>query len=304
MVEPFVVIFLGILSGYIFAYFYKERKSFDKALNDYLYYIALPITIFLKIFSSKIVGAGLNIILINSIPILFIYILVYIFYRFSLFTPSFARTLIIASTLGNLVYLGFNLVGFTYGERAIAYAAVSVAIQNIVIFSFGVFFLNSICYEDSYIVIGIKKSLLNPIFLSTLAGFSFNLFSLKLPQYINLLFEQISKTTLPLSIFLIGVSLYGKKLNLSYIKKVIIIFFFKAFVLPFVAFLVIYLLGYYNINSAISFLLYTMPLAVACYVVARDFELELDVVSGSIFFTTLAYFVVYWLYSYILKIFF
>ncbi|MGC8867698.1 MAG: AEC family transporter, partial [Elusimicrobiales bacterium] len=118
------------------------------------------------------------------------------------------------------------------------------------------------------------------------------------------LFEQISKTTLPLSIFLIGVSLYGKKLNLSYIKKVIIIFFFKAFVLPFVAFLVIYLLGYYNINSAISFLLYTMPLAVACYVVARDFELELDVVSGSIFFTTLAYFVVYWLYSYILKIFF
>ncbi len=303
MVDSFITILLSVFIGYLFSYFYKDREKFESSINDYLYYLALPLTIFLKTFTSNISDLTLNIFLINSIPLVFIYILIYVFYTFNFFTPSFTRTLIITSTLGNVVYLGFNVVSLLYQEEAIATAAISITVQNLIIFTFGVLFLNFICYEKSCMIISVKKSFLNPIFISSFSGVVFNLLNFKLPHHLYIMLEQIVKTTLPLSLFLIGVSLYGKKLNTSYMKKIFIIFFFKSIILPFIAFLFIYLYGRFDIYSSVAFTLYTMPVAVAAYVVAKEFELEVEVVGGAVFFTTVFYFILYWVYIYILKLF-
>lgn len=296
MAKTFLIIFLLTLSGYIFSYFYKKRESLENSMGDYLYYFALPITIFLKLVDFDINSIDFFVLVINSLPIVMIYLIIFTLYSASILTPSFARTLMISSTLGNVVYLGFAVLSYNYTEKIIPLAAVAVGIQNIIIFSIGVFFINMICYERGCVIIGTKKAFLSPIFISTVVGLVFNIFRIKIPDILNELFYQISKTTIPLALFSIGISIYGKNLNRTYLLKLVIISAIKIFILPFMSLILIFLFKRFDIISLVSFNLYSMPVAVAAYVVSKDFELEKDIVSGSIVFTTILYFVFYWFY--------
>lgn len=305
MVKPFIIVLLNVLSGYIFSFFYKrERERFEKSLNDYLYYIALPLTIFIKIIEADISAINIKIILLNSIPLLIIYFLIYLLFLFKTLTASFARTLMITSTLGNLVYLGFGIVSLNFGEKNLFYAVISTTVQNIIIFTAGVFFINLVCYENSCIIVGLRKSFLNPIFISTCTSLIFKILKINLHEYFEEVFKQISTTTLPLAVFLIGFSLYGKKVNQAYLKKVFAVFLFKMILVPLTAFFYIYFAGLFDKSSSVTFVLYTMPVAVACYVIADDFVLEKDTVVGAIFFTTISYFLMYWIYFKVIVLFF
>ncbi|MCX7698350.1 MAG: AEC family transporter [Candidatus Goldbacteria bacterium] len=305
MIKSFIIIFLTVISGYIFSYFYGNKKeTFENSLSDYLYYFALPLTIFLKVINFEMKNMDFYIFIINSLPIIFLYLLIYSAYRFGIINASFARTSMISSTLGNVVYLGFGVIQYNFGEHIIPYAAVSVGIQNLIIFSIGVFFINLICFEKSCIIIGTKKAFLNPIFLSTFIGFFFSLLDISISDFLNDFLVQVSKTTVPLALFLIGVSIYGKKFNISYLKKVILISSLKLVILPFISFIFIFLFAKFDIVSLVSFILYTMPVAIAAFVVARDFELEKDVVAGSVIFTTVLYFIFYWIYIFLVNNFF
>lgn len=296
MLENFFSIFFLIALGYIFCYLYKEKDALENSLNDYLYYLSLPTTIFFKLITVRFRDVSLELFLFNSLPIICVIIIIYLLFKTRIIQHSFARTLLITSVLGNLVYLGFAFVQYFYGSDMVSYAAVSVSIQNLVIFGFAVYFLNLISDSSASLKFGLKKGFLNPIFISTVIGFLFNLAGIKLPTYFLKPIQQLSLTTIPLSLFLIGLSLYSMKVNISYLKKILIISFFKLFLLPFISCILLCIMGYSIVNFKISFILYTMPVAVASYPIAKEFELEKDVVSGSIFFTTLFYLFFWWIY--------
>lgn len=296
MDKTFLIIILSIFSGYFFSYFYNKRELLENSLSDYLYYFALPSTIFLKIIDFDLKSIDLYIFVINTLPFVIMYVLVFFLYRFKIFTPSFSRTLMITSTFGNIVYLGFAVLSYNYSDFIIPIAAVSVAIQNIVIFTLGIFFINIVCYEKGCIIIGTKKAFINPIFISTTSGLLLNFIGFKISNIINEFLTQVSKTTIPLALFSIGVSIYGKNFNRSYIFKLITISIAKLLVLPFISIILIFIFKRFDIFSLVSFNLHTMPVALAAYVVAKDFELEKDVISGSIFLTTVLYFIFYWFY--------
>lgn len=285
-----------MLFGYLFCYFYKQRDKLENSLNDYLYYFSLPLTIFEKLISSNFNDISINLFLLNSLPIIFVLLMIYFVFKLNIITHSFARTLMVTSILGNVVYLGFAFVEYFYGEEMIPSAVISVSIQNLIIFTVGVYFVNIICNDGSCLKIGIKKAFLNPIFLSTFFAILFKLVGLKISYYFSKPIKHISSTTIPLALFLIGMSLYSKKINIVYIKKILIISFFKLFFLPFIVAAFIYIIGYSTFNFKIIFILHTMPVAVACYAISKDFELEKDVVAGSIFFTTLFYMFLWWVY--------
>ena len=154
MADSIVSIILIIVLGYVFAFLDRDRKTTESALNKYLYYLALPLTIFSSIYSLDTKFITLNFVLINSIPLMLIFFIVYLLYCVNILKSDFARTLIITSTLGNLVYLGFVMVAATAGPSNLGTAAFVSAIQNIVVFTF--VHLN-FCYD--YILINKKLSI-------------------------------------------------------------------------------------------------------------------------------------------------
>lgn len=304
MDKSVILIFSIIGFGYFFAYKTIERNEIEKGLNKYLYYIALPFTIFLKTAGLKTEIVSLNFALINSIPIMFVYFLIYIFWKTKIFSSNFSRTLAVTSTLGNLVYLGLSVISFTQGEEFIGIGAVVAVIQNLVIFTAGVFFLNIICEDGSCLKIFFSKIIKNPLLASSILGILWSYFSLPVPDFIMRFLTEFSKSVTSIALFTVGLGLYGKKITFLNINKILVISFFKLIFLPLVVFGWIYFTGESDINYKIVFIQYTMPVAVACYVLAYEFNLEYDVVAQSILFTTILYFVLYPFYNALISLLF
>lgn len=295
-------IFLTMLCGYVFAFYDKEKKETENALNKYLYYIALPSIIIYKLQSIDIAKLNLSFFLINSIPLILIMLIVYFLWIFKVLKMNFARTLIISATMGNTIYLGFPVVSSLFGEDFIAYAAMSAAIQNIVIFSLGFIFVNLISEDELNLKIFSKHIFKNIVFLSSLFSILISVFGLKLPNIFISLMELLSKTTIPLSLFLLGVALYGSKIDMLKIKNIFVISFFKILLLPFLTGFIIYFANLKADTIKVSFIEYTMPVAVLAFVVSKELEMESETVAQSIFFTTLLYFPIVLIIDKILEI--
>ncbi len=295
MDKSLLIIISIILCGYLYAIFDKEKLT-EEGLNKYLYYFALPLTIFYNTVLIDFSSLTINFVAINVIPIMFLIMIIYLLYRLKTINHNYARTLIITTTLGNLVYLGFSVVSKTVGKEAIGIAAIVSGIQNITIFSFGIFIMNSICEYDKCSKIILSKAIKNPILISSIAGILGNLINLKPSSVLESIFKEISSSTIPLSLFTIGIGLYGKKVSFINIKKILLISFFKMILLPLIVFLWIYFTQETNIEYKIIFIQYTMPTAIASYVIATEMDLEKDVVAQTIVFTTILYFMFYSLY--------
>ncbi|MBP7796678.1 MAG: AEC family transporter [Elusimicrobiales bacterium] len=299
MANSIVSIILIIFIGYVFAFLDRNRKNTENALNKYLYYLALPLTIFVSTYSLDTKFITLNFVLINSIPLLLIFFVVYLLCCIKVLKLDFARTLIITSTLGNLVYLGFVMVSLTAGSSNLGTAAFVSAIQNIVVFTFGIFFLNLLSYENNIKKTIISKTLENPLIISSVLGIFFACFHIQLPDFISNIFKEFSKSTSVVALFIIGMGLYGKKINIINIKKILVISFFKMIILPFIVLCWIYISKDLSVSSYVTFIQYTMPPAAACYVLAYKLNLEADVIAECIVFDTLLYFALFPAYLYL-----
>lgn len=299
-----MLIFSVVLTGYVFAFLEKERKDIETGLNKYLYYIALPFTLFLKTSSLEPDIITFNFFAVNTFPIIFIYILVYIMWKMKVLNSNFLRTLAITSTLGNLIYLGLVVIAFSIGDNMVGTAAVVAVIQNLVIFTLGIFLINIICDGDLCSKIIFSKIIKNPLMISSVSGLIWAYLSFPVSDFIYKFLEGFSKSTTFLALFSIGIGLYGKKIHLENIEKILIIFVFKMILLPFIVFIWIYFTGEMDISYKVVFIQYTMPVAVACYVLAYEFDLEYDVVAQSILFTTIMYFILYPFYNNVISMLF
>ncbi|PIS46443.1 MAG: hypothetical protein COT17_08530 [Elusimicrobia bacterium CG08_land_8_20_14_0_20_51_18] len=293
-----------VLAGYVFARFEKNNSEAERVLNKYLYYFGLPAVVIFKLYDTDIRGISLYFLLVNSLPLLLMMFGVYAFWKAGLMKANFARALIILSTLGNTVYFGFPVLNSLLGPQAVGYGALITSLHNLVIFTLGFVFINFICEDEFCLKIFASHIFKNAVFLSSVAGMLISWFSISLPGTVLVLLEEISKTALPLSLFVIGISLYGKKITMGRIKELLAVSVLKMALLPFLAALFIYLFQGLTLDFQASFIEYTMPVAVLAFVVAKELELDSDLVSQSVLFTTLLYFLLFPLFTYILRLLF
>lgn len=293
---PLIII---IFLGFVFGFFDDSKRTIENSLNKYLYYLALPIAIFYKTFDTKLDFLDFNFIIINSVPIILITLVIFLMFKLNILTNNFSRTLIILSTIGNLVYLGFPVIKTTMGEEYITTAALTMVIQNITIFSFCLFVINLICSDNRCLKISYYKILKNPLLISSILGLFFNFTKLNFSFFKEIL-KDISNTATPLALIVIGMGIKGTKIDRDKAKKLISVVVFKMIILPIIVFLSIYFLNLNEINYKVIFLQYVMPTAFASYTISVELELEKEVAVQSIILTTILFFILYPFYKYLL----
>ena len=121
-------------------------------------------------------------------------------------------------------------------------------------------------------------------------------FGLRLPDLLHRVLSDIGKTTLPLSLFTIGVSLYGKKIAHN-LPRIAVISGFKLLLMPFFYIVSAGVMGYTGFVSKVTFIETVMPVAVLNYIIAREFDFDSDLVSQSILFSTLVFFPLLYLFD-------
>jgi len=279
-------IFIIIALGWLFRKFALVGEGAEKAFNQYLFYLALPALTIVKISDTSFSGLGLDFIALNILPILAAMLLVYGCWKAGLLDWQSARLMIIVAGLGNTVYIGFPVVSMSLGPENIGYAAIAASLQNVFIFTFGFFFMGTVC-GGACPPISFKRLVLkNAILWSSIAGLFISFAGIKIPGLIYNLMTDIGRTTLPLSLFTIGLSLYGKELGAN-LGKVVWISVLKMAIIPAACVALAVILGFKGTISKVVFLESAMPVAVLNYVIAKEFEFDADLVSQSIVFSTL-----------------
>ncbi|OIO05263.1 MAG: hypothetical protein AUJ51_00250 [Elusimicrobia bacterium CG1_02_56_21] len=293
---------LVLAAGWLFRKYGIVQEGAEKAFNQYLYYLALPALVILKIADTGLSGLGWRFLAANTLPLAAVMAVIWILWKANALDWRFARLLLIVSVLGNTVYLGFPVAVMRFGEDAIGYAAIATSIQNIFIFTFG-FVLMTLIHEGTCPPSRFLRLIgRNVVLWSSVAGLVMSAFGLRLPELLHKVLSDIGKTTLPLSLFTIGVSLYGKRIAHN-LPRIALVSGFKLLLLPFFYIASARVLGFEGFVSKVTFIEIVMPVAVLNYVIAAEFDFDADLVSQSILFSTLVFFPLLYLYDWAIKVF-
>jgi len=288
---------LIIGAGWAFRRFGVVGEGAEKAFNQYLYYLALPCLIIVKIASTPLSGLGWYFLLANLLPLLVCMGGVWAAWRFFGLDWRFARLLLIVSVMGNTVYLGFPVVSLRLGDHLIGHAAIISSLHNVVVFTLGFALMTTICGEGGCPPSRLLRTASRNIVLwSSLAGLGLAASGWRFPVLAETVMTDIGKTTMPLSLFTIGISLYGKKVA-GNLPRLAAISGVKLLLLPAVYLAAARLLDFSGEVSSAVFLQMAMPAAVLNYVVAREFDFDADLTAQAIVLSTLLFFPFLYLYE-------
>ncbi|GAB4033058.1 MAG: AEC family transporter [Elusimicrobiota bacterium] len=304
MALSFLKIIFFMFAGWAFAHRDRYREQTSSFLNKYLYYLGLPAIIIHKVSlldATSLSGAFLA---VNTIPIIAVSIILFIFWKVSILSVNQTRTLLIVSVLGNTVYLGLPAVAAFLGEEYIGYAALVSAAHNLVIFTFCLIIMNLISEDKFAFSSFIKHTVKNPVLDSSFLGLGLAFLSIRPSGFPAAILSEISATVIPLSLIALGFSLYGRMRFMGRIKLLSLAAALKLIVLPFLSAFLIYITQGLEPAFKVSFIQHTMPTAVMAYIVAKEMELDDELTSQTIVFTTLIYFLLIPVYNVVMKLLF
>lgn len=287
---------LVLAAGWLFRRLAIVGEGSEKVFNQYLYYLALPALIIVKIADTPLAGLGWRFLAVNTLPLALLMALAWGLWKAGRIDWRLARLLIIVAALGNTVYLGFPVAAMRLGEEAIGYAAIVSSLHNIFIFTFGFLLMSVVCERDcppsrfARLVGG------SVVLWASVAGLLLAWSGWRLPELLHRVLSDIGRTTLPLSLFTLGVGLYGKRIAHN-LPRIALVSGLKLLLLPLFCLLAARAFGYSGMVSRVVFLQAAMPVAVMNYVVAREFDFEEDLVGQSILLSTLAFFPLLYLYD-------
>lgn len=297
MTSIILTLLLIIGAGWLFRRLGVVGEGSEKAFNQYLYYLALPCLIIVKIGSTPLSGLGSGFLLANLLPLLICMAGVWSAWRFFGLDWRFARLMLIVSVMGNTVYLGFPVVSLRLGEHLIGHAAIISSLHNVIVFTAGFALMTTICGEGGCPPSRLLRTAArNVVLWSSLAGLALAHSGWRLPALAETVMTDIGRTTMPLSLFTIGVSLYGKRIagNLGRLAAISAV---KLLVLPALFLAAARLLGFSGEISSAVFLQMAMPAAVLNYVVAREFDFDADLTAQAIVLSTLLFFPLLYVYD-------
>ena len=190
------------------------------------------------------------------------------------------------STTGNVIFLGYPIINAVYGEEGIFYAIIYWLLNDLFLWTVGVFLFAKDKKEESG---GLLKRLLNPNTVSFLVAVLMLIFGIKLPPVIRPAVEGVGSLTTYLSMIFIGMALSTVDLKGVFKNKgIFVIMAVKQIVMPV---LFILLFKWLNIDALILgvvVLQSAMPAQTVLTILANEYSSDFEYAALGMFITTVA----------------
>ncbi|MBI5389181.1 AEC family transporter [Candidatus Woesearchaeota archaeon] len=279
-----IPLFLLIVLGYALKHYRFLNEEEASALNKVAFYIALPALLFssiaqfsiTQVFSLQLVATGIA-----------VTILLFVFaYPLSWkMDPKKRGSFTTCCFRANLGYLGLPVVFAVLGQSGVAKAAILQGILVPVYVGLTIAILLSGKRYGLFYVF--KKTVTNPLFVSTLLGILFSALSIPLPHAIIRAMDLLSDISLPLVLMVIGTRIDASNLKV-YLSTNITSALFKLAIAPLTAFAVFaWLLPTDMETMKVGILMMAMPTAVATYSFAKEFDADDKLAASAVSFNTL-----------------
>jgi len=280
----FIVIFLG--------YALKRAKlfsdSFGSELNRLVYYVALPLLLFSNMLDLRLEDIS-SLALVLGFPLVILATMI-LSSLISLFLKRHRRGAFIQGSFRvNLAYFGLPITLAVLGKEASGIAAVLVGVGTMadILLSVAVLRFYDIKSSEEDLQKAVISFLVNPSIVSIVAGFFFSYLRIPLPEFLSETLSLVSRTSLPLILFVIGFSLSFQMIKESVCLDVLSALI-KLLIMPALDYLIIS--WFFDVSGTLLYatvLMAATPTATISYTFAKEFNADDKLAASIVSFSTL-----------------
>ncbi|PHS71135.1 MAG: hypothetical protein COB23_02435 [Methylophaga sp.] len=286
-------LFSLVLIGYLFGKTEVLSSTNAKALNDYVYYIALPVLLFYQTAKTPL-SELLNYPFILAILLSNLAILAISFWAGKVFfkhSTQVASVYAFSASFPNVGFMGIPLIFAAFGEQATVPTVLTLIIGNIVVLSLVVILLESggKSVTSRYTIINhsLLSLLKNPVIMGAILGFLVAWQGITMPIAVNNLLQMISQSTAPIALIAIGLSMIGLGVQIK-LNELFSLVFLKLLIFPLVTFLLLsYLFEIKKEWAVPAILLSALPTGTLVYIICQQHDLYIKESSAVFLVTTL-----------------
>jgi predicted permease len=308
ILNAIVPLFAIVAVGYVASAFRVFQGNTAQAVNDFVFYIALPALLFLAVATADIsAGVPWQFVVVAILSIVFAYALGMAGARV-LFRRDGDKSLTVGllSGYGNVAYMGVPLLLAALGPKAVLPAAIGQLVHNM---------FNMVCYPAAHTVLSARstgpgamhrtesrtqlrrditrKVVLNPVALSVAAGLVFAVLHIDLPKPVHTTIDMVGGAAAPGALFAVGLTLRkavaGMRDGSVGTSEVGLTVAIKLVVMPAFAYLLVHtVFGMPAIWAAASVILAGLPNAATAYVLAQQARTHVQEAAAGVVVSTVA----------------
>jgi len=281
-----IPLFLLIVLGYVLKKINLIDEDFGSTLNRFVYYVALPVMLFSKTSSVKM---DFSFSLIAGYLGTMCAVTLFSLWLARYFKKDERGALVQGSFRSNLTYMGIPIVFYAFGDNAMGYAAIIVAVMIIFhnIITIAVFrYINSHTGDEGWIR-GIVFTLVDPLIISLVLGMIFSFGEIQVPVFLANAIDMIAEMSLASILLIIGVSLSFADIRKYFLKNVVV-GVLKLVVMPLVAYGIMDLVFHAApLITMVTVLMAAMPTAVMSVAFVKEFKGDYRLAGSIVSFNTM-----------------
>jgi len=275
-----VPVFLLIVIGALLKRKKVIGQGFQKSSSIICFKLGLPSLIFLEIAGLDFSGvfSTREILILMGLTLVAMAVSMLISRRFEDVRQRGSYTQ--GSFRGNVAIIGLALVLNLYGEDLAARGAMIVAVMLpfLNIMSVLALTLPQHGLSKNGLILSLKSIATNPIIMSVLAALFFSLMKIPVPPLLGRLLKYLADLALPLALINIGSSLTFHGLK-DKGQKALSSAIIKTVILPVIAIIIFYNMGYKKEELGLVFILMGAPTAISSHIMAEAMDNDGDLAA-------------------------
>ena len=276
-------VFILIAAGVLMQRTFKLDLNTLVKLN--IYFLS-PALIFIKLYESELsLSLFFNVILFTSIFVLVLRILSFFIARLLKLEPKMNLSLSHSIMFYNSANYGIpvNDLVFRQDPYAMSIQIAVVAFQNTLLFSYGVFALNSINTGKLKALLAYFKM---PLFYAMALGIIFNVVNLNLPNFLLTPINYLSNSLIAVVLLTLGAQIAYIRLKFTYVPLYISIIT-RLLIGPLIAYIIILIFGFEGIIAQALLISTAMPTSVNSAIIAQEYNNEPEFAAQTVVTSTL-----------------
>ena len=186
----------------------------------------------------------------------------------------------------NTGFMGLPIINAIYGKDATFYASIAEMVNDILIFSIGIIFIQKAAGKHEGVNM---KDLFTPGMIGVLIGFALFLLNVRLPGFLGDSINLIGSATTPITMIAVGMQIGRMKVKDVFSGSTIYIMsFVKLIFLPLLTYLIFYIvLGDKSLLANVVVMDFAMPAAMCTSIFSQQYGADYQFASKGVLITTL-----------------
>jgi malate permease and related proteins len=269
--SPVIPVFLLIAAGFVFAHWKKISLA---AVTEIVVYLGTPSLVFSSL-ASKPLFAGDIIELSAGILLIFVAVGLLIRLYFLLWSFS-SRGFTLPTLFMNAGNMGIPLALFAFGQEGMQRATLLYVIITFLQYSLGIYFLNG---RGNW-----TEIFRLPLIYAAIAGISFNLAQIKIPELLLQPVIMLGQATIPIMLLSLGYRLYQvESLQLGHALGGALLRIFGGFAAANIA---VHLISAEGVNRQVLLLYGALPAAVVNFILTEKYRQDPGLAASIVVLST------------------